>query len=51
MTELDPDGAADEKLVLDEEPVHDEPLRTTADLWTLLHDTSAWHDWPDPVQP
>jgi hypothetical protein len=50
MTALDPDGAHDEADP-QPEPTADEPLRTTADLWTLLHVTSTWHDWPDPAEP
>jgi hypothetical protein len=52
------DPGAYERAVLDAptpedvEPTDDGPLvRTTDDLWTLLHDDSAWHDWPEPAEP
>ena len=50
MTALDPDGANTEPEP-QQQPAIEEPLRTTADLWTLLNDMSAWHDWPDPIEP
>jgi hypothetical protein len=50
MTELGPAGAATEATP-QEEPAPEDPLRTTADLWTLLHDPSTWQDWPEPLEP
>ena len=50
---LDPDHAhhADRDADLTE-PTWPAPTPpTTADLWSLLRDDSAWHDWPDPGYP
>src|SRR4051794_10886621 len=36
----------------DIDPLDHGPLiRTTEALWTLTHDDTAWHDWPEPADP
>jgi len=53
---LDPDAYERAKLEAptpeDIEPADNGPMiRTTEDLWTLIHDDTAWHDMPEPVDP